>query len=550
MDASPICRGQNLTLETVLMFIYAMPKSAMPKSEFNAFAESRMRGWTQTHSQIARQMALYYEDNGICIPRFLGNIDIDDVVNYAKNWACNYFIPNPYTPSLRGQKPTTIYAYLKKEIKRGNYIFDEACNSIFGIALNNLDKVRVYLNSFTDIIIDNNEMELNDGIFSYDEVDLNPFDEEVDAKTYYEKFNITLKKSDNQPIPQFSLPLQQIYYGAPGTGKSHTINEITKQQPEENVFRTTFHPDSDYSTFVGCYKPTTERVRCYGLNSVGETKTIMNLERGSASPLEENRIIYQFVPQAFTRAYVQAWNNAAEDVFLIIEEINRGNCAQIFGDLFQLLDRGDDGRSCYPIDADADLRQHLEKELGAESEGIKNGKLCLPANLHIWATMNTSDQSLFPIDSAFKRRWEWHYVPIQKPDSENYIINIAGTHYDWWAFLCSINKVIYGTTNSEDKKMGYFFVKAKEGVIDANQFVGKVLFYIWNDVFKNYGFDNHIFSKGEKEKFEFSNFFDAKGDANIAEVNAFLQKLISPINQAAETPATEQTDSQSAETEA
>ena len=98
--------------------------------------------------------------------------------------------------------------------------------------------------------------------------------------------------------------------------------------------------------------------------------------------------------------------------------------------------------------------------------------------------------------------------------------------------------------------MGYFFVKAKEGVIDANQFVGKVLFYIWNDVFKNYGFDNPIFSKEGNKKFEFSDFFDAKGDANIAEVNAFLQKLISPINQAAETPATEQTDSQSAETEA
>lgn len=350
------------------------------------------------------------------------------------------------------------------------------------------------------------------------------------------------------------LPLQQIFYGAPGTGKSHEVKKLTGELLENgkevdlpNVFRTTFHPDTDYASFVGCYKPTMKPTS-------KEEKTLTG---------KDEEIVYEFVPQVFADAYIYAYNNPTTPTYLVIEEINRGNCAQIFGDLFQLLDRKN-GVSEYKIKADKDLAKYLKeakdengKDVLTDKEGIKDGKLCLPANLHILATMNTSDQSLFPIDSAFKRRWEWRYVPIQKPDNENYKIDIAGTTYDWWAFLSRINQVIGNTTNAEDKKMGYFFVKAKNGIIDANQFVGKVLFFIWNDVFKNYGFDNEIFNKGGNEKFEFSKFFNANGDANTAEVNAFLQKLEATINieglpmkQTTNTPTIEQTDSEPAGAEA
>lgn len=248
-----------------------------------------------------------------------------------------------------------------------------------------------------------------------------------------------------------------------------------------------------------------------------------------ASGIKQEVITYQFTPQAFTKAYVKAWNTT-DNVYLIIEEINRGNCAQIFGDLFQLLDR-EGGISEYPVDADSDLAEHLYRELKNSQrtdfpQGVKEGKkLVLPNNLYIWATMNTSDQSLFPIDSAFKRRWEWKYIPIKDHQELNFIIEIGNSKYTWWGFLERINDVINTTTNSEDKKLGYFFAKANKNIIQADQFVGKVLFYLWNDVFKNYGFDNPIFDKDGKNKFTFSDFFLPDGNPNTKIVNAFLKKL-------------------------
>ena len=307
------------------------------------------------------------------------------------------------------------------------------------------------------------------------------------------------------------VSFQQIFYGAPGTGKSNSIKRIVDDQGK-TCFRTTFHPDSDYSTFVGCYKPTMKR---------------STITKDGITSMEE-KIVYRFEPQAFTNAYVQAWMSK-EEVYLIIEEINRGNCAQIFGDLFQLLDRKN-GESEYPIDADSALADHLHLALAKSErddipEKVKSGeKLKLPSNLYIWATMNTSDQSLFPIDSAFKRRWDWVYIPI-KPHNEGYMIKIGDTIYDWWVFLEKINQVIGDTTSSEDKKLGYFFVKTENKEISADKFVSKVLFYLWNDVFKNYGFEHPVFSRGDNKKFTFSDFFMKDGSPDKNMVNQFLKRL-------------------------
>ena len=324
-------------------------------------------------------------------------------------------------------------------------------------------------------------------------------------------------------------PLQQIYYGAPGTGKSH---EIKKQTEGKHVIRTTFHPDSDYSTFVGAYKPTTIEVPMRDVTG----KVIVE----DGEPVTENRIVYEFVQQSFLQAYTKAWKKYAsatndgkkpEEVYLVIEEINRGNCAQIFGDLFQLLDRGDNGFSEYPINADKDMRKQLAKAftdmaflnapaisgMSAEQVALKirNGEiLLLPNNLYIWATMNTSDQSLFPIDSAFKRRWDWQYVPIAD-GKERWQVEAGGNRYDWWQFLQKINDKIGSSTNSEDKKLGYYFCKATNGVINAETFVGKVIFYIWNDVFKDFAEEaGDLFKDDDDSLLSFNKFYTVGPDGN------------------------------------
>ena len=342
-----------------------------------------------------------------------------------------------------------------------------------------------------------------------------------------------------------NLTLQQIYYGAPGTGKSKTIKDLTFG---EDVIRTTFHPDSDYASFVGTYKPITEEVvlrDCNGKKVIDdETKEVV----------KEERIAYKFIPQSFLKAYVEAWKKlgSGKKQYLIIEEINRGNCAQIFGDLFQLLDRNEYGFSDYPIVADKDMQKFLEKEfegweitnkdkinqLYGEANMVslimKGERLVLPSNLYIWATMNTSDQSLFPIDSAFKRRWDWKYVPIREGrDKEtnaklNWYINTGDRQYNWWSFVSQVNKLIGSLTNSEDKKLGYFFCKAKDGEIDADLFVSKVIFYLWNDVFKDYGFDDKDFQDEEGKILSFDRFYEDKNgktNVDIAIVELFLENL-------------------------
>ena len=292
-----------------------------------------------------------------------------------------------------------------------------------------------------------------------------------------------------QPNPDSAQ--QKIFYGCPGTGKSYKINmdyagkdgELVTYFDEDgnkipmpdtkeerlgkscNIFRTTFHPDYDYSNFVGSYKPVMKRV-ANGSN-------------------EKRELEYAFVPQVFTKAYIRAYRSKNDDslsasekqVYLIIEEINRGNCAQIFGDLFQLLDRKD-GVSEYPVVPDTELINYLNEH------GIPGNSIRLPENLHILATMNTSDQSLFPMDSAFKRRWAMEYVPInlKQEDAVKFTFTVNGAKYSWVKFLAKINPLIRKATDSEDKQMGEFFIK---GNISEEDFKNKVMFYIWNDVCKD-----------------------------------------------------------------
>lgn len=269
-------------------------------------------------------------------------------------------------------------------------------------------------------------------------------------------------------------PKQIIYYGAPGTGKSNGLKDL------ENQLRITFHPDTDYSAFIGSYKP-----------------SMKVTESG------KEEIQYSFTPQIFIKAYIAAWKDLSVEQNLIIEEINRGNCAQIFGDVFQLLDRNEDGFSAYPITIDEDIWAYLQKENLLPSNYVQyisdyytqlygkpfsgEGKLTLPPNLNIHATMNTSDQSLFPIDSAFKRRWEWKYIGISYPDADQFTVIIDDQHqYNWGELLRGLNNYIKTETHNTNKVLGNRFIQAGEdNTIGVDTFRDKVLFFLFNDVFKD-----------------------------------------------------------------
>ena len=418
------------------------------------------------------------------------------------------------------------------------------CWFVYEIAIKNQDELH-----FSAVVVDENQPALYTGT-SQDRSRLwRSLLPTADGETSY--------------IPEDDTPLQVIYYGAPGTGKSYCIKEQTAEaEADKRVFRTTFHPDSDYSTFVGCYKPSMEsKEKLYDKNELisklsvikntGVTypchkfaakyweslkqlsreakkdilsacefpeSMVVEIDKGIvigeelSHSVDQKQIVYRFVPQAFTNAYVKAYQTT-EPVYLVIEEINRGNCAQIFGDLFQLLDRDDAGYSKYPIIADTDLGNHIRERLqsvhieGIDEAILEGQELVLSSNLYILASMNTSDQSLFPIDSAFKRRWDWKYIPIEDA-GKGYTIKVNGHEYDWWTFLEAINKEVFELTNSEDKQMGYFFVKRPDGVIDAETLVSKVYFYLWNDVFKDYDLEGQkAFKKDDNKAISFKEFF-------------------------------------------
>lgn len=343
------------------------------------------------------------------------------------------------------------------------------------------NKVVPFLVNLDFLVEDGDQIKLNSQVIDHfqDRISKLPTTNDLD--------NIFPEDDMEEDISSGDEPRQQIYFGTPGSGKSKKIERDILPKDEELVFRTTFHPDSDYSAFVGCYKPL----------------------------MDGDKIKYEFSPQVFIDAYIAAWNNLEKEYYLVIEEINRGNCAQIFGDLFQLLDRDKNtGYSEYPIKADKDIRLYLDalSEKGLlNKDAINDGRLRLPRNLNIIATMNTSDQSLFPMDSAFKRRWDWEYVPIEynNPDSAKFDIMIDGKSIHWHDFLRNVNEKIKQATASEDKQMGNFFIKKS---VNEKEFCDKVMFYLWSEVGKdNYKTTDAIFKwrdeKDEDHDFTFSELY-------------------------------------------
>ena len=291
-----------------------------------------------------------------------------------------------------------------------------------------------------------------------------------DEISEYEIVNFNEKYENNRNL---------IYFGAPGTGKSFNLEEDRKEllgeEYNENYERVTFHPDYSYANFVGSYKPV----------------------------MDEDEISYDYVPGPFMRSLVKAYNNPHEPFILIIEEINRANVAAVFGDVFQLLDRDNDNVSRYPIQTSNEMRKYLEKELNEWSYIDDVSSIEIPSNLFIWATMNSADQGVFPMDTAFKRRWDFEYLDIDDGQEKIENIKINGrlpnswktfknNKDSWNEIRIAINNELLHLGINEDKLMGPFFAfneyidQDKELTFDEFKriFMNKVLMYLIEDAAK------------------------------------------------------------------
>lgn len=315
--------------------------------------------------------------------------------------------------------------------------------------------------------------------------------------------------------PGLPYSYQRIFYGAAGTGKSYSLNNEAKSVFEEDeIKRITFYPEYSYGRFVGAYKPIPIRVKS---EDVREFKRADGTVIGNDDKYEVI-IDYQFEPGPFLDIFIEATNNRDRNYLLIIEEINRAQVSEVFGEVFQLLDRNDEGYSEYPVTLDADSMNFLNDyhEMGEN--------IVLPPNLYIWATMNSSDQGVYPMDTAFKRRWSFKYLDIDSGSAKivNSLFRLRSGQYVYWDLLRkAINKKIISTGMPEDKLLGPFFISPDE-LENLSIVSNKLILYLKEDVYK---YNPGEFFTISNNDYSFSNLVD-KFQNNILELFAFADNKI------------------------
>jgi len=502
--ADIICRWRNGTPQTVVELVNSLPHEKMTIDEFRSIMEKRWEGFFRTAYQLACQLALYCEcEDGYYYPRFDHNITESEARSWLLNWLPKYYVPNPYTKKDGFNDiecPTfvlkALYDYVREH---GVCSYAWAFKNVFHEETrNNDDIIKNYINNYSRVLSFSKYGNL-EIVGSYEEVfgDMNRNDKKGFFDSFDEKKDTTVSN-----LSSFT-PSQIIYYGVPGCGKSNKIREQLKNVPEKNKVRVVFHPEYTNAEFIG-----------------------------QILPKVNGHVTYEFTPGPFTQIIKRAYLNPNEHFYLVIEEINRGNAAAIFGDTFQLLDRlkagetdslGNDpanaavntfteGWSQYFVqndDVNAYIRKttelddgsYQERNDGEPIEEIKikeihfnaNTAIRLPPNLSILATMNTSDQNVFTLDNAFQRRFDMELVrnefDLTKPAVKTqYEAEIDDTGIKWgqfWGWInAKITATLKGLSSTEDKRLGVWFVSNVGGIIDDKVFAEKVLKFLWDDVFK------------------------------------------------------------------
>lgn len=343
----------------------------------------------------------------------------------------------------------------------------------------------------------------------------------------YEKI---LQNDENEPSQDHDLEKlshQRIVFGAPGTGKSYQLNKEAENIFAPHINRVTFHPSYLYSNFVGSFKPYPK----YLIDST--TDDYLKDEHGNI----RETITYKFVPGILVKVFIQAIENPEKKHLLIIEEINRANVSAVFGDMFQLLDRSPNGSSQYSITLSEELRDYFKLKLQDEMNetqrihlGENMTELVLPNNLYIWATMNSADQGVLPIDAAFRRRWDFTYLGIN--DIADKLFNEFDTYYfksdnttlvKWDAYRRAVNERLSGLNVPEDKLIGPYFIS--KSVLESGDYQlitdtiqTKVLMYLYEDAVKPYR--GKLFAEGK-----FSTFSDLCKEFNKDALGIFKEEI-------------------------
>ena len=539
MSFSPFARFRNFTVDNLKALLEVYPDQAekMSWNEAGDLVESVAKGYKRTSYQQACQLGLENRGAGqFGVQTYLYTFDDEYLRKYMEFWIKTYFAPNPYVNS--DDEPILIFCELVKEIlaKRDLKIdFYDFFNRRIGGKSDDIlmNALKAYgtplkyekLNDTHYFYIEQQNKDYLEKQVAFIETEFSIPDAKNKA-AFFERykycnfckfFGISAKVPEEIDISNDNIKTKRLpgaknilLYGVPGAGKSH---HIAKQYCADGrrMERVVFHPDYTYSDFVGQILP-----------------RIVNGE-----------LKYVFVPGPFTRMVEKAWKDPGNYYYLIIEEINRGNAPAIFGEIFQLLDRKEADN--YPEDV-----------VGESEYGISNYEVAdivyensdhevkIPSNLFILATMNTADQNVFTLDTAFQRRWQMEHIPNKFvfEEGSHALDPIQGTKVNWGTFAMVINDQIIENnrdiSSSEDKRLGTFFVKKNE--LNAQIFPEKVLKYLWDDAFKmerELVFDSGFGSLEQViEVYE-----DSKGDKLQAVLRAELyQKMIKEMDDRADMP--------------